>query len=74
MEPPIESKYGVHNYFVYDNSLMKCIKGHYMLIAGILEKIHWKEVWRFPAELIIGYNNKNKNKNKNNKRNNLIVL
>jgi pimeloyl-ACP methyl ester carboxylesterase len=39
MEPPIESKYGAHNYFVYDNSLIKCIKGHYMLIASIFSFI-----------------------------------
>jgi pimeloyl-ACP methyl ester carboxylesterase len=39
MEPPIESKYGVHNYFVYDNSLIKRIRGHYMLIAGIFSFI-----------------------------------
>jgi pimeloyl-ACP methyl ester carboxylesterase len=39
MEPPIESKYGAHNYFVYDNSLIKCIKGYYMLIASIFSFI-----------------------------------
>ena len=39
MEPPVESKYGAHNYFVYDNSLIKRIKGHYTLIASIFSFI-----------------------------------
>ena len=38
MQPTVESKYGAHTYFVYDNSL-KQIKGHHTLITSIFSFI-----------------------------------
>jgi pimeloyl-ACP methyl ester carboxylesterase len=39
VQPTVESKYGAHNYFVYDNSLIKQIKGRQTLIASIFSFI-----------------------------------